>query len=172
MPATVESLFLDFSAQKLEQLAARIATCLDKLSEDQIWHRDSNNENAVGNLVLHLCGNLRQWIGSGVAGKLDIRVRDREFSARGDISPSDLKDRLRAVVEDSAAILRALPAARLTETITVQGYEKTVLEAIYHVVEHFAQHAGQIVFAAKHFTGEDLGFYRHLGQAAHSQKTP
>lgn len=172
MPASVESLFLDFSAKKLDQLTQRIAACLDKLSDDQVWHRDSTNENAVGNLVLHLCGNLRQWIGTGVAGKPDIRVRDREFSARGDIAIADLKERLRTVVEDTAAILRSLPAARLTQTITVQGYEQTVLEAVYHVVEHFAQHAGQIVFATKHFTGEDMGFYRHLGQPAHSQKTP
>jgi len=172
MPATVESLFLDFSAQKLEQLAQRIAACLDKLSDDQVWHRDSNNENAVGNLVLHLCGNLRQWFGTGVAGKPDIRVRDREFAARGDIAVSDLKDRLQAAVEDAVAILRALPAARLTENITVQGYEQPVLQAIYHVVEHFAQHSGQIVFATKHFTGEDMGFYRHLSQASHSKKTP
>jgi uncharacterized damage-inducible protein DinB len=172
MAETTDALFLDFSAQKLEQSAGRIQACLDKLSYDQVWSRHSENENAAGNLVLHLCGNLRQWIGAGVAGKPDIRVRDREFAARGDIQPEDLKERLRRSVEEAAGIIRSVPAARLTEKVVVQGYEKSILEVIYHVVEHFSHHTGQIIFATKLATGEDLGFYRHLAKAAHSEKTP
>ncbi|MCP5115158.1 MAG: DinB family protein [bacterium] len=165
--------FVDFSASKLEQLAGRIGECLGKLDCDQVWARGSENENAVGNLVLHLCGNLRQWIGAGVAGKADIRVRDREFRARGDIQPEELRERLAGVVTEAVGVIRGLSAEQLAEKVTVQGYEVTKLEAVYHAVEHFAQHAGQIMFATKMATAEDLGFYRHLAKGAgHGETTP
>lgn len=173
MAALPEQVFLEFSARKLEQLAGRIEDCLGRLSYEQVWKRGADHENAVGNLVLHLCGNLRQWIGSGVAGKPDVRVREREFAARGDLRPEELRERLAAAVEEAAGIIRALPSERLLEPVEVQNYKLTVLEAIYHVVEHFAQHTGQVLFATKQMTGQDLGYYRHLERgAAHGQKTP
>ena len=169
---TAEEVFKQYSSEKLTQLDERIATCLDQLTPAQIWTRNSDNENAIGNLVLHLCGNVRQWIGSRVAGQPDIRARDREFSARDGAAPPELKQRLLAVVSESAEIIAGLSRERLAETITVQGYTMTVLEAIYHVVEHFSGHTGQIIFATKLWTGSDLGFYRHLKQAAHSEQVP
>lgn len=173
MAGSPEQIFLEFSARKLEQLAGRIGDCLGRLSYEQVWKRTGDHENAVGNLVLHLCGNLRQWIGSGVAGKPDIRVREREFTARGDLRPEELRERLAGAVEEAAGTIRALPGERLLDPVEVQSYKLTVLEAIYHVVEHFAQHAGQILYATKRLTGQDLGYYRHLERgAAHGQKTP
>lgn len=151
-------IFLKYSSSTLETLTARICACLDRLSPEQVWTRNSENENAIGNLVLHLCGNVRQYIGFGVAGQPDIRVRDREFSARGDIGIEDLKQRLQATIHDAVAILNALPAERLEETTRVQGRDWAVLEAIYQAVHHFSTHTGQIVFATKLWTGADLGF--------------
>ena len=167
-----DRLFLEYSANKLEQQTGRIRSCLEKLTEDQIWARGTENENAAGNIVLHLCGNVRQWIGHGVAGKPDIRMREREFNARGGVAREELVERLEGVVAEAAAALRGLDTKRLTERVTIQAYEVSVLEAIFHVVEHFSYHAGQIIFATKALTGEDLGFYRHLGAAGHSEKTP
>lgn len=167
-----EQIFLNFSADKLLQLASRIGTCLDKLSDGQIWARHSDNENAIGNLVLHLCGNVRQWIGTGVAGLPDIRERDREFAARGGYGCGELKERLRRTIEVAAEQIRKLPPERLEEITRIQNYQVTRLEAIYHVVEHFSQHAGQIIFATKLLTSEDLGFYAHLKQAAHTETVP
>jgi uncharacterized damage-inducible protein DinB len=165
--------FLDYSAKKLQQLRSRIETCLGTLNQDQVWARGSDNENAVGNLVLHLCGNVRQWIVAGVGGQPDIRDRDAEFSAQGGVSVSDLLQRLRATVEEAVAVVSAVPAERLMERMVVQKYDVTVLEAIYHVVEHFSEHTGQIIFATKMLTGSDLGFHRHLRTtAAHGQTTP
>jgi uncharacterized damage-inducible protein DinB len=167
------SAFLDYSARKLQQLGLRIETCLNSLNEDQVWARGSDNENAVGNLVLHLCGNVRQWIVSGVGGQSDLRDRDAEFSAKGGASVIDLAERLRGTVEEAVTVVNAVPAERLTERIMVQKYDVTVLEAIYHVVEHFSMHTGQIIFATKMVTGSDLGFHRHLRTtAAHGQTTP
>ena len=173
MAETLDRIFLDNSVRKLRQLTERIETCLWKLSADQIWARGSENENAVGNLVLHLSGNVRQWIVSGVGGAADVRERDAEFNARGGASKEDLMARLRSAVEDATAALGKVTAERLAERITVQKYDVPVLEAIAHVVEHFSMHTGQIIFATKVLTSEDLGFYRHLkAAAAHSEKTP
>ena len=173
MDAGTGGIFLNFSARKLEQCSERIVTCLGKLSQDQVWRRGAESENAVANLVLHLCGNLRQWIGSGLDGRPDIRERDREFAARQDTGVPALGALLTERVRDAAAVLRALPESRLLEQVTIQGYQMTVLEAIYHVVEHFSHHTGQVLFATKQMTAEDLGFYRHLSQpGGHSETTP
>jgi len=158
----IDRLFLDFSTDKLEELASRIEICLDRLSEEQVWARGQENENAIGNLVLHLCGNVRQWIISSIGGEPDRRQRDGEFAARGGTSKQQLLERLRTTVEEAVSVIRALPAERLTERRVIQGYEGSVLEAIYHVVEHFSMHTGQIIFATKMLTSADLGFYRHL----------
>lgn len=167
----IESVFLHYSADKLAQLCGRIETCVDKLTPAQIWARHGENENAIGNLMLHLSGNVRQWILSGVGGEPDTRERDREFDARGGMAIPELKQRLRSAVDAAVALIRALPPDRLAERITVQNYDVTVLEAILHVVEHFSGHAGQIMFATKLVTGADLGFYAHL-RSAHVEKTP
>lgn len=169
---TAEQVFLRYSADKLTQYSGRISACLDRLQPGQIWARPSGSSNAIGNLVLHLCGNIRQWIVFGVAGQADVRERDAEFASTGGLGSDELKTRLNAAVQECVGIIVAVAPARLTETTRVQGYELTVLEAIYHVTEHFSHHAGQIIFAAKMFTGEDLGFYRHLSQAAHGEKVP
>jgi uncharacterized damage-inducible protein DinB len=159
---TVSSEFLDFSADNLAQLMSRIDTCVQKLTPEQVWMRAGANQNAVGNLLLHLNGNVRQWILHGVGGQPDVRDRDAEFAAEGEAGAEELLARLRATVDEAAALFRALPHHRLLERFRVQGYEVTVLAAIYHVVEHFAGHTFQIMYATKLCTGEDLGFYAHL----------
>lgn len=168
-----ERLFLDFSTKKLRQLAERIDTCLDRLDERQVWMREAETQNAVGNLVLHLCGNVGQWLLAGVGSEPDTRNRDAEFEARASVTIPELRSRLRTTIDEAAEVLAGVTADRLTQKVRIQAYEMSVLEAIYHVVEHFAQHTGQILFATKLFTREDLGFYAHLRKAgAHTEKTP
>jgi len=168
---TSDEIFLKFSADKLEQLHGRIQDCLARLTPEQVWTRNSENENAIGNLVLHLSGNVRQWIGSGIAGLPDHRERDAEFDARGGKAPSELAELLKTRVADATGIIREVPVARLTERIINQGYDVTVLESIAHVVEHFSMHTGQIILLTKLLTGQDLAYYQHLtgsGRAAGS----
>lgn len=173
MSNALAAIFLDCSVRRLEMSVSRISRCLEGLSDEQVWMRGSDQENAIGNLVLHLCGNVRQWIIATVGGKPDIRVRDREFSARGDITKQELMERLTAITGEACAVIRSVSEARLAEKVTVQNYTLTVLEAIFHVVEHFALHTGQIIFATKLLTQKDLGFYRHLSNpAGHTEKTP
>ena len=169
---TVETEFLTFSAEKLTQLMGRIDSCVQKLTPEQIWMRADANQNAVGNLLLHLNGNVRQWILHGVGGQTDVRNRDAEFAAKDGAGANELLARLRSTVEDTAALLRTLPAGRLMERVRTQGYDCTVLAAIYHVVEHFAGHTFQIIYATKLCTGEDLGFYAHLSGAAPPDPIP
>jgi uncharacterized damage-inducible protein DinB len=159
---TVEAEFLSFSADKLAQLLNRIDTCIEKLTGEQVWAKTSIKQNSVGNLLLHLNGNVRQWIMHAVAGQQDLRDRDSEFAALNGPGAPELLARLRATVEEAIALLHTLPSERLLERVQVQGYDRTVLAAIYHVVEHFAGHTFQIIYATKLLTGEDLGFYAHL----------
>jgi uncharacterized damage-inducible protein DinB len=172
---TSDEIFLKFSAEKLEQLHGRIQDCLARLTPEQVWMRGSENENAIGNLVLHLSGNVRQWIGSGVAGLPDHRQRDTEFDARGGMALADLSELVKTRTTEAAGIIRATPASRLSERITSQGYDVSVLEAIAHVVEHYSMHTGQIILLTKMLTGADLGYYQHLratGRAAAGSQTP
>jgi hypothetical protein len=159
---TIESEFLTFSADKLLELAARIETCVGKLTPEQLWMRGSESQNAVGNLLLHLNGNVRQWILAGVGGQPDQRQRDSEFAAREGVSSQELLAALRATAEEAAEIIRKVPAPLMLQPLSIQNYDVTVMGAIYHVVEHFAGHAFQIMLLTKIFTGEDLGFYAHL----------
>lgn len=172
MPQTLDGIFLEASAKKLEQLVSRIRDCAGKLSTDEIWARGHENENAIGNLVLHLNGNVRQWIISGVGGAPDTRTRDSEFAARGGTERAELVERLESTVREAIAVIGKVTPDRLAERVTIQKYDVTVMEAIFHVVEHFSQHTGQILFATKMLTGEDLGFYKHLKAAAHGERTP
>lgn len=171
MGPRLDGLFLRFVTNKLGQLSSRIVDCLGRLSDDQIWSRGNENQNAIGNLVLHLCGNVQQWIVAGVGSHADMRDRDAEFAARGEASGAELAARLQATVNEALAVIRSTTAERLAEPVRIQGYDVSVLEAIGHVTEHFAQHTGQIIYATKLLTGADLGYYKHLTKV-HQKKTP
>jgi uncharacterized damage-inducible protein DinB len=159
MHSEIARLFLVHSCRKLQQMAGQIETCLTRLTEEQVWQRGSENENAVGNLVLHLCGNVQQWIGSAIAGEPDIRQREAEFSAHDNFSKEELVALLQQTIACNVAIIDQLKPERLTETITTQDGPRSALETIYQVVGHFQQHTGQIVFATKLRTGSDFRLY-------------
>jgi hypothetical protein len=168
----IATLFCEYSARKLMQLADRVDFCLERLDEEQIWQRGSEVENAVGNLVLHLEGNVRQWALSAAGGAEDVRERDAEFSARGGVSKAQLRERLAGTVREAVAVIGGLSPQRLEERVRVQGYDLSVLEVVYQVVDHFAGHAGQIQLLTKLYRQQDLGFYAHLSNAGHGETTP
>ena len=142
----------------------KIRACLDSLSPGDEWWRPNSESNAVGNLVLHLSGNARQWLLHGVLGRDDDRTRDAEFAA--DASERvDLSERLVHLTTDMNEAFDAIASmcaddpAYLDGLRTIQGLEVSVLRAIYHVVEHFAQHTGQIIYITKLRNASDLGFW-------------
>jgi uncharacterized damage-inducible protein DinB len=162
----IEKDFLRISTEKLRRSGSRIEDCVGRLNYEQIWTRNADNVNSIGNLILHLCGNVRQWIGFGIGELADQRDRDGEFAARGGLEPAELIELSRKTVSDAIGILGSFDAARLLEKVTIQNSEVTRMEAIYQVVEHFAQHTGQIIFVTKMLTGDDLGYFKHLNPGA------
>lgn len=144
----------------VETYTSRIARCLKLLSEDEIWWRPNRASNSVGNLVLHLQGNVRQWIISGLGGQPDQRNRDREFAATGPITLRALLGGLRGTVKEADEVLASLSRADLMRKYSIQGFNVTGLQAACHVAEHFAFHAGQIIFVTKLKCGRDLRFTR------------
>jgi len=160
MDSAIAGVFLKSSIDRLRKNSADIGKCLDRLSDEQMWTRGASHENAIGNLMLHLCGNARQWIISGVGGAPDIRQRDAEFAAQGGLSKQQLLGVMHQTVSEAVAVLETVEPERLIEIIVPQGYTVPVLEAIYQVVAHFHQHTGQIIFITKLLCGEDLGLFR------------
>ena len=129
------------------------------MTDEQIWWRPNEESNSIGNLVLHLCGNARQWIVSGVGCEADHRHRDAEFAQRDVVPRDQLLSLLRSTVGDVARVLRGLDSAMLLERRSIQGSDVDVLGAIFHVTEHFSMHTGQIIMLTKMLTGSDLRFY-------------
>jgi uncharacterized damage-inducible protein DinB len=156
--------FLSNSRKELRTRRERIETCVRKLTEEQIWTRRHENENAIGNLVLHLCGNVRQWIICGVGGAVGRRDRDAEFARREPLAAEELLTRLRETMDEADQVLEGVQPADLLSTRKIQVYDVTVLHAIYHVAVHFSEHTGQIIWATKGLTGEDLAFYGYLSK--------
>ncbi len=142
----------------------RIARCLRLLSDREVWWRPNAASNSVGNMVLHLAGNVRQWIISGIGGARDNRRRDEEFSERGNIPRRKLLKKLRSTVAEAERVLQKLRSRELGRRYSIQRFHVTGLEAVFHVAEHFAYHTGQIIFVTKLKRGKDLRFTRLPGE--------
>jgi len=153
-------IFLDEAAALLQDdLLPKIEKSVGTLSEEDVWWRSSETENSAGNLLLHLAGNVRQWIISGMGGAADVRERPKEFAARGGVTKQEALDRLRETVAEACTVLRRLDETDLSTEKTIQGFRSFGLAAIFHVVEHFSYHTGQIAFITKLRTQRDLKFY-------------
>jgi uncharacterized damage-inducible protein DinB len=137
----------------------KIRECLDELSEEDVWWRAHETNNSVGNLLLHLSGNVRQWIVSGIGGKPDNRQRPLEFSERNAIPKRVVWLKLQDSVAEACQVLECFPVEQLLEQRKIQGFDNTALQAVFHVVEHFALHTGQIIYITKLRQDRDLKFY-------------
>jgi len=157
--------FLRFSRKKLlEQYWPRMRRAVESLSDQQVWWRPNPASNSIGNLLLHLNGNVRQWMVASFNRLEDGRNRPAEFAAEGEVSGAALLEQLGQTIDEAAKVLARLTAADLLGTYQIQGYTVSGLEAVYQVIEHFGLHYGQIVYITKALQGQDLGFYRELGK--------
>jgi uncharacterized damage-inducible protein DinB len=151
----------------LEDYFVKIAAAVDALDDELVWRRPNESSNSVGNLLLHMSGNVRQWIVSGVGGAEDTRDRASEFAARGSVSKAELIDLVKTTLDEADAALAKLEGecaaansdAPLRRVCMPQAYEVTAFDAIFHVVEHFSYHTGQIIFAAKWLAEGRVSFY-------------
>jgi len=130
------------AANELASALARIKHCLGQLSDKQVWWRSHPSLNSVGNLILHLCGNVRQWIVAGLGGAVDSRDRPAEFAERSPIPKEELLGMLEAVVGEARAVLARQTARQLLEARRIQGFDVTGLKANFDSVPHFRGHAG------------------------------
>ena len=155
----IEEAFLAQSRRLLTgSYLPRIEKAVEGLSDEQLWWRANAESNSIGNLILHLAGNVRQWIVSGIGGAVDARDRQGEFDAREPMPAGELLARLTSTVEEADRVLAALAPGTLLERRRIQTYDVTVLQAVYTVVEHFSMHTGQTILLAKMWKG-DLGLY-------------
>jgi len=139
---------------------------MEALPAEKIWARTDESSNSIGNLLLHLSGNVRQWIVGGVGGREVERNRESEFSARSGADAGVMLLKLEETLREAAAVLDGLAEEDLASSRFIQGRETTVLGAVYHVVEHFAMHTGQIVLLAKIHAPGAIRFYEGAGALA------
>jgi uncharacterized damage-inducible protein DinB len=144
----------------------KLRACVGALPPDALWRRAAPGVNSVGNLLLHLAGNVRQWIVSGVGGAPDIRARSAEFAADGGADARELLARLEETLREADAVLATLTTDELLRARTIQGRALTVLEAVYHVTEHFGMHTGQIILLTKMMAPGAIAFYEDAGGLA------
>ena len=142
-----------------EESQVRLERCLNELSEADIWWRPNENSNSVGNLVLHLTGNARQWVLAGLGGALDQRRRQAEFDERGPISRVELIQKVRDVMTEIDEVLDRLKPEDLERPIVVQSFNETGLSILIHVVEHFSYHVGQMAYIVKARLDKQTNFY-------------
>lgn len=162
---TLSVSFVQLSRRKMsEEYFPKIEQAVLSLTEDQLWAKPNLESNSVGNILLHLSGNIRQWIIHGVGGEQNVREREKEFLS--DTKPSKEKtlDGLRTTITTSSDVLKKLEllpdlGAVLHEHRTIQGIQETVFSVIYHVTEHMSYHTGQIIYITKAMTGTDMKFY-------------
>ncbi|GJM36083.1 MAG: hypothetical protein DHS20C18_50840 [Saprospiraceae bacterium] len=140
----------------------RLEQCLEQLTEAEIWYRPNEQSNSVGNLVLHLCGNVRQWIGTGLGKKEDTRQRSGEFSEQGPLSKAELLKRLADMQQETEAVFDQISVADLLTDHSVQGFRENGIGILIHVVEHFSYHVGQVVYFVKSRKATDMGFYKGI----------
>ena len=158
---TPETEFIEASRVFLrEDYLPKLLHCMEGLSEEDLWWRPNEVSNSIGNLVLHLCGNVRQWIVSSIGGVEFKRDRDGEFAARGPIPRAELIEALKQAVAEVDAVLARLDSRRLLDRLMIQKYDVSTMQAVYHVVEHFGYHLGQILYIYKMRTGADPRFYK------------
>lgn len=142
----------------LSSCVAKIKHCVGQLTDEQIWWRPQESMNRIGNLILHLSGNVRQWIVAGIGGAPDVRDRPREFSERQMIPKDELLGRLDAVVSAATAALAKLTAEELLRVRRIQGFKVTGLGAIFDSVPHFKGHTQEIVCLTRMQLGDNYKF--------------
>jgi uncharacterized damage-inducible protein DinB len=155
----VSKAFLEKAQSLFEEYLGKIETCVGKLTDEQVWWRSNPESNSIGNLLLHLSGNARQWIICGLGNERDERQRQTEFDARDAMPREQLLRTIRSTVSEVATVLSGFDPARLLDQHHIQNYDTTALDAIFHVTEHFSMHTGQIILITKQLTAQDLRFY-------------
>ncbi|MDA8692578.1 DUF1572 domain-containing protein [Saprospiraceae bacterium] len=152
----------EFDRRMIEEGCQRIKQCCESLTEKELWHQANENTNSIANLIMHLSGNVRQYIISGIGSEKDMRERDLEFSNIKRKEIDVIVSELIKTVRQSSEVIHKLNLDELIESRKVQGFDETVLSIIIHVIEHFSYHVGQITYYTKATKNIDTGYYSGL----------
>jgi uncharacterized damage-inducible protein DinB len=161
----MNSLVEEFIAQcssRIEENTHKILRCVAEMDEKEIWMRPNKSSNSTANIILHLCGNIRQYIISGLGDQPDTRERDKEFAATGNYNKKDLVDKLTHTLQQAISIIQATNESQLLKIHAVQGFELSGMGIIIHVTEHYSYHTGQVISWTKQLKDKDLGFYSNV----------
>ncbi len=151
--------FIEQSIYRIDENTKRIIKCLQEIDEIEIWKSANENSNSIGNIILHLCGNIRQYAISALGETKDIRERDKEFSAKAGLTKTELLNKLANTIAEASGIIKNIDENRLLKIYAVQGFNLSGIGIILHVTEHYSYHTGQIAFWTKQLKNKDLGFY-------------
>ncbi len=162
--------FTDQSIYRMEESTRMIKKCLAELTEDEVWKRPNTSTNTIGNLMLHLCGNIRQYAISSLGNTQDNRKRDEEFSHSEKLPKQELLERLTNTVEEARDVVRQASPEEMLRKRKVQGFELSGIGIIVHVTEHYSYHTGQIALLTKLWKNKDLGFYDGVDLNATNQE--
>ncbi|MEE1963391.1 Protein of unknown function [Flagellimonas taeanensis] len=144
---------------RMNESLRMIKICLDKLPEDKIWQKPNESSNSIGNLILHLCGNITQYGIASIKNEEDNRKRDEEFSTASGYTKEELFKKLSETVEEAKRTFYEAPLQELLRKRSVQGFNFSGVGNIIHVTEHLSYHTGQIALWTKLLENTDLGFY-------------
>ena len=154
--------FIEQSIYRIEENTHRIRKCLQEIDETELWKFTNEHSNSMGNLILHLCGNVRQYAIAALGEINDTRERDKEFTAKAGLAKATLLNELTRTISEAVGIIKNLDEDRLIKIYCVQGFNLSGIGIIIHVTEHYSYHTGQIAFRTKQITNRDLGFYANI----------
>ena len=151
--------FIEQTLKSIDENTSKIKACMKQLDEKDIWFRHNEHVNSVGNILLHLGGNIRQWIISSLGGVPDIRERDLEFSTVGGFTKEELTTRWQDTMQEAVTVITDASPENLLRNRVIQGSTHSGIGIIIHVTEHYSYHTGQIIFLTKLYKNIDMGFY-------------
>ena len=154
-----EALLAETRRRLFHEGVPRIKKCIALLTPEKIWYRPNANSNSIGNLILHLSGNVKQWILSGLGKVKDTRTRQEEFDEEGPVETQKMLDQLDQIMAEVETVLQELKPEDLIEKHLVQGFQENGTAILVHVVEHFSYHVGQITYITKALLDIDVGYY-------------
>ena len=158
-PVDSSALFIAAARASLAEGMEKVEHCLSQLDDESVWWRPAEGMNSVANLMLHLAGNVRQWIVSGVGGAADVRDRPNEFNDRSGRPKAEVLETLRGAVRDADAVLARLRAEQMVERRRIQGFETNVLAAVFDTVAHFRGHTQEIIHITRAALGDRYRFH-------------
>ncbi len=159
MENTTDKEFLNECKNRIDSSFQRLYHCLDQLDDKQIWWRPNDKMNSIGILITHICGSFRQWTITIMNNAEDMRDRPEEFLNDRKINKEALLQRARKLKSDFLKAIYNLDCSRLTEQRRIQGWDITLMSAIFRALTHLEGHIGQIMLLTRIQLGDNYKIF-------------